>query len=130
MFNAFGHASALMQELVGAYSTIAEASASSAVCECSPIHRDSACGDPRCRWVRPNFTAERESQDAEYAAAVRADEARDETERQRAEPERALAGPVQVGVVRAARLRRLGAPADAGRESPLPPIPGGGGDAP
>ena len=118
MFNAFGHASALMQELVGAYSTIAEASASSAMCECSPIHRDSACGDPRCRWVRPNFTAERESQDAEYAAAVRADEARDETERQRDEAERALAGPVQVGVVRAARLRRLGAPADAGRESP------------
>ena len=98
IFNAFGHASALMQELVGAYSTIAEASASSAMCECSPIHRDSACGDPRCRWVRPNFTAERESQDAEYAAAVRADEARDATERQRDEAEHALAGPVQVGV--------------------------------
>ena len=80
--------------------------------------------------INDDFTAERESQDAEYAAAVRADEARDERERQRDEAERALAGPVQVGVVRAARLRRLGAPADAGRESPSPPIPGGGGDAP
>ena len=119
-----------MQELVGAYSTTAVESASSAPCACSPIHRDSSCGDPRCRWVRPNFTAERESQDAEYAEAVRADEARDETERQRDEAERALAGPVQVGVVRAARLRRLGALVNAGRESPLPLIPGEGGDAP
>ena len=64
------------------------------------------------------------------AEAVRADEARDETERQRDEAERALAGPVQVGVVRAARLRRLGAPANAGNESPLPLIPGAGADAP
>ena len=80
--------------------------------------------------MRPNFTGERERQDVEYAEAVRVDEARDETERQRDEAERALAGSVQVGVVRAARLRRLDAPAIAGRESPLPLIPGGGGDAP
>ena len=57
--------------------------------------------------MRPNFTAERESQDAKYAEAVRTDEARDEAERQRDEAEHALAGPVQVDVVRAARLRRL-----------------------
>ena len=80
--------------------------------------------------MRPNFTAERESQDAEYAEAVRTDEARDEAERQRDEAELALAGPVQVGVARAAPLRRLSAPANAGRESPLPLIPGGGGGAP
>ena len=55
----------------------------------------------------PTFTAEREAQDAEYAAALRNDEDRDEEERQREEAERALAGPVQVDVVRAARLRRL-----------------------
>ena len=36
-------------------------------------------------------------------------EDRDEEERQREEAERALAGPVQVDVVRAARLRRLAA---------------------
>ena len=35
------------------------------------------------------------------------EEDRDEEERQREEAERALAGPVQVDVVRAARLRRL-----------------------
>ena len=51
--------------------------------------------------------AEREAQDVEYAAAVRYEEDRDEEERQREEAERALAGPVQVDVVRAARLRRL-----------------------
>ena len=51
--------------------------------------------------------AEREAQDVEYAAAVRHDEAHDEEERQREEAERALAGPVQVDVVRAARLQRL-----------------------
>ena len=76
--------------------------------------------------MRPNFTAERESQDAEYAEAVRADEARDETERQRDEAERALAGPVQVGVVRAARLRRLVAwacPCQCGEGVSLAPYP-------
>ena len=78
--------------------------------------------------MRPTFTAEREIQDAEYAEAVRADEARDEAERQREEAEHALAGPVQVDVVRAARLRRLVDPANAGRETPMPLIPGGGGD--
>ena len=56
---------------------------------------------------RPTFTAEREAQDVEYAAAVRHDEEHDEEERQREEAERALASPVQVDVVRAARLRRL-----------------------
>ena len=38
---------------------------------------------------------------------MRHDEDHDEEERQREEAERALAGPVQVDVVRAARLRRL-----------------------
>ena len=78
--------------------------------------------------MRPTFTAEREIQDAEYAEAVRADEARDEAERQREEAEHALAGPVQVDVVRAARLRRLVDHANAGRETPMPLIPGAGGD--
>ena len=50
------------------------------------------------------------------------------TKRQREEAEHALAGPVQVDVVRAARLRRLVDPTNAGRETPMPPIPGGGGD--
>ena len=49
----------------------------------------------------------RATADVEYAAAVRNDEDRDEEERQREEAERALASPVQVDVVRAARLRRL-----------------------
>ena len=57
--------------------------------------------------MHPTFTAEREAQDVEYAAAVRNDEDRDEEERQREEAERALAGLVQVDVVRAARLQRL-----------------------
>ena len=117
-----------MQELAGAYSTTATESASSAPCACSPIHRDSSCGDPRCRWVRPTFTAEREIQDAENAEAVRADEARDEAERQREEAEHALAGPVQVDAVRAARLRRLVDPTNDGSETPMPPIPDGGGE--
>ena len=78
--------------------------------------------------MRPTFTAEREIQDAEYAEAVRADEARDEAERQREEAEHALAGPVQVDVVRAARLRRLVDPTNDGSETPMPPIPGGGGE--
>ena len=87
MYNAFGHASALMQELERAYSPAAIENA-------SPTSR-------------PTFTAEREAQDVEYAAAVRHDEDHDEEERQREEAERALASPVQVDVVRAARLRRL-----------------------
>ena len=101
--------SALMQELERAYNTNAVESASSTSCACSPLHRDSSCGDPNCRWVRPRptFTAEREAQDVEYAAAVRYEEDRDEEERQREEAEQALAGLVQVDVVRAARLRRL-----------------------
>ena len=66
-------------------------SVAQASCECSPLHRDSSCGDPHCRWVRnTTFTAEREAQDAEYAAALRADEDRDEEERQREEAEQAL----------------------------------------
>ena len=107
---------------------VPQSDASSAPCACSPLHRDSSCGDPRCRWVRPTFTAEREIQDAEYAEAVRADEERDEEERQREEAEQALAGPVQVDAVRAARLRRLVAPTTNGGEIPLPPIPEGGGE--
>ena len=109
MYNAFGHASALMQELERAYSPAAVENASPTSCACSPLHRDPSCGDPHCRWIRPRptFTAEREAQDVEYAAAVRNDEDRDEEERQREEAERALAGPVQVDVVRAARLQRL-----------------------
>ena len=97
------------EELERAYSPTAVESASSTSCACSPLHRDSSCGDPHCRWVRPRptFTAEREAQDVEYAAAVRYEEDRDEEERQREEAERALVGPVQVDVVRAARLRRL-----------------------
>ena len=81
--------------------------------------------------MRPTFTAEREIQDAEYAEAVRADEARDEAERQREEAEHALAGRVQVDVadvVRAARLRRLVDPTTTGSETPMPPIPEGGGE--
>ena len=78
--------------------------------------------------MRPNFTGERERQDAEYAEAVRVDEARDETERQREEAEQALAGPVQVDAVRAARLRRLGDPTTDGGETPMPPISEGGGE--
>ena len=109
MYNAFGHASALMQELERAYSPAAVENASPTSCACSPLHRDPSCGDPHCRWIRPRptFTAEREAQDVEYAAAVRNDEDRDEEERQREEAERTLAGPVQVDVVRAARLQRL-----------------------
>eukprot|EP01048_Picozoa_sp_COSAG05_P008266 COSAG05_NODE_622_length_8291_cov_19.484985_4_plen_82_part_00 len=42
-------------------------------------------------------------------------------------PEQALAGPVQVDVVRAARLRRLAAPTTNGGEIPLPPGPERGG---
>ena len=62
--NAFGHASALMQDLVRAYSTAAR-NATQASCECSPIHRDSSCDNPHCRWIRgTTFTAEREAQDA------------------------------------------------------------------
>ena len=57
---------------------------------------------------------------------MRADEERDEEERQREEAEQALAGPVQVDAVRAARLRRLVAPTTNGGEIPLPPIPEGG----
>ena len=56
------------------------------------------------------FTAEREAQDAEYAATLLVDEDRDEEERQRQEAEQALAGPVQLDVVRAARMRRLASP--------------------
>ena len=59
---------------------------------------------------------------------MRADEARDEAERQREEAEHALAGPVQVDAVRAARLGRLDAPTTSGGEIPLPPVPEGGGD--
>eukprot|EP01048_Picozoa_sp_COSAG05_P002520 COSAG05_NODE_105_length_18793_cov_115.346421_6_plen_84_part_00 len=56
------------------------------------------------------MTAEREAQDVEYAAAVRADNERGEEERQREEAERALAEPIQIDVVRAARLQRLAPP--------------------
>ena len=85
-----------------------------APCECSPLHRDSSCGDLHCRWVRSTtFTAEREAQDVEYDAAVRADEERGEEERQREEVERALAAPVQLDDVRAARVRRLAGPASS-----------------
>ena len=116
--NAFGHASALMQELVRAYN-ITTGSTAQASCACSPLHRDSSCGDPHCRWVRnTTFTAEREAQDAEYDAAMRVDEDRDEEERQREEAERALAGPVQLDVVRAARMRRLDSPTSSKGTSP------------
>ena len=47
------------------------------------------------------FTVERVVQDVEYAAALRANEDRDEEERQREEAEQALAGPIQLDVVRA-----------------------------
>ena len=56
------------------------------------------------------------AQDAEYDAAVRYDEDRNEAERQREEAEQALAAPVPVVVVRAARLRRLATPT-SGREN-------------
>ena len=59
---------------------------------------------------------------------MRYEEDRDEEERQREEAEQALAGPVQVDVVRAARLRRLATPTTSGGEIPLPPIPEGGGE--
>ena len=85
-----------MQELVRAYN-ITTGSTAQASCACSPLHRDSSCGDPHCRWVRnTTFTAEWEVQDTEYDAAVRVDEDRDEEERQREEAERALARPVQL----------------------------------
>ena len=107
-----------MQELVRAYN-ITTGSVAQASCECSPLHRDSSCGDPHCRWVRnTTFTAEREAQDAEYDEAVRAEEDRDEEERQREEAERALAGPVQLDVVRAARMRRLDSPTSSRGTSP------------
>ena len=64
------------------------------------------------------FTAEREAQDVEYAAAERYDEERDEEERQREEAEQALAGPVQLEDVRAARVRRLDGPTDSRGTSP------------
>ena len=57
-----------MQELERAYSP--------AVAENAP---------PTSIRPRPTFTAEREAQDVEYAAAVRNDEDRDEEERQREE---------------------------------------------
>ena len=53
---------------------------------------------------------------AESYAAVRYDEDRNEAERQREEAEQALAAPVPVVVVRAARLRRLATPT-SGREN-------------
>ena len=59
--------------------------------------------------------------------ALLLEEDRDEEERQREEAEQALAGPVQVDVVRAARLRRLATPTTSDGEIPLPPIPEGGG---
>ena len=46
------------------------------------------------------------------------DEERDEEERQREEAEQALAGPVQVDVVRESRLRRLDAPTSGRGTSP------------
>ena len=64
------------------------------------------------------FTAEREAQDAEYDAAMRVDEDRDEEERQHEEAERALAGPVQLDVVRAARMQRLASPTSSRGTSP------------
>ena len=83
------------------------------------IYSDPSCGDPHCRWVRnTTFTAEREAQDAEYAATLRADEDRNEEERQRQEAEQALAGPVQLDVVRAARMRRLASPTSSRGTSP------------
>ena len=107
-----------MQELVRAYN-ITTGSVAQASCECSPVHRDSSCGDPHCRWVRnTTFTAEREAQDAEYAATLRVDEDRDEEERQRQEAEHALAEPVQLDVVRAARMRRLASPTSSRGTSP------------
>ena len=94
MYNAFGHASALMQDLEREYSNtvVNEAQAS--------------------------FTAEREAQDAEYATAERNDEERGEEERQRVEAEQTLAGPVQLEDVRAARVRRLDGPTDSRGTSP------------
>ena len=62
----------------------------------------------RVAWATCD-TAEHEAQDAEYAAAERADNDRDEEERQREEAEHVLAELVQIDVVRAARLQRLGA---------------------
>ena len=56
---------------------------------------------------------------------MRADADRDEEERQREEAEQALAGPIQVDAVRAARLRRLVVTTNGG-EIPMPPIPEGG----
>ena len=57
--------------------------------------------------MHPTFTAELAAQDAEYAEAVRADEDRNEQERQREEAVQTLVGPIQVDIVREARLRRL-----------------------
>eukprot|EP01048_Picozoa_sp_COSAG05_P013927 COSAG05_NODE_1531_length_4620_cov_3.897810_5_plen_129_part_00 len=54
---------------------------------------------------------------AKYATAVHANNDRDEEERQSEEAEQALAGPVQVDVVREARLRRLDAPTTSGSAS-------------
>ena len=63
-------------------------------------------------------TLEREAQDAEYDAAVRADGVRDGEERQREEAEQALAGPVRLDVVRAARVQRLAIPTSSRGTSP------------
>ena len=49
---------------------------------------------------------------------MRVDEDRDEEERQREEAERALAGPVQLDVVRAARMQRLTSPTSSRGTSP------------
>ena len=64
------------------------------------------------------FTAEREAHDAEYTAALQADNDRDEEERQREEAEQALARPVQVDIVWVARLRRLEDPTSDRGTSP------------
>jgi hypothetical protein len=61
-------------------------------CTCSPIHRDSSCGDPQCLRVRNTTrTSERETQDAEYVTDERCDEELIDEERRREEAEQALA---------------------------------------
>ena len=68
--------------------------------------------------MHPTFTAESATQDAEYAEAVRVDDDRNEEERQREEAVQTLAGPVQVDIVREARLRRLEATTSGRGTSP------------
>ena len=62
-------------------------------------------------------------QDAEYAAAERYDDDHNEEERQREAAEQAIAGPIQVEAVRAARIRRLDTPT-SGRGTTCSPVGG------